>query len=125
MPDQVAPAAHCIRTKSMKIEQRQSICGVPENICGKSAWLKKVGPRIGIWNVFSMKLQQGQIWKAGGDYLRIVDLERLAVKYKLIKDPRTREGTHHHVSKKEFCRLIKHATLIPPEELAAESAISL
>jgi hypothetical protein len=62
-----------------------------------------------------VKLQQGQIWKAGEDYLRIVDLERLEVKYKLIRDLVNREGTHHHVSKKEFCRLIKNATLVPPE----------
>jgi hypothetical protein len=59
-----------------------------------------------------MKLQQGQVWKAGEEYLRIVELHRLEVKYKAIKDLTTREGTHHHVTKKQFCRLIKDATLL-------------
>ena len=60
-----------------------------------------------------LKLEQGQLWKAGEEFLRIVELHRLEVKYKKIKDPSKFEGTHHHVSKKEFCRLIKGATLIP------------
>ncbi len=59
-----------------------------------------------------LKLQQGQVWKAGDEFLRIVDLQRLEVKYKTMKDLATREGTHHHVSKKEFCRLIKGAILL-------------
>lgn len=63
-----------------------------------------------------LKLQQGQVWKAGDDYLRIVDLQRLEVKYKAMKDLSAREGTHHHVTKKDFCRLIKGATLLPPNE---------
>ena len=63
-----------------------------------------------------MKLQQGQVWKAGEQYLRIVELHRLEVKYKAITDFQTREGTHHHVTKKDFCRLIKTATLLPAEK---------
>ena len=59
-----------------------------------------------------MKLQQGQVWKAGDDYLRIVELHRLEVKYKSMKDLGTREGEHHHVTKKQFCRLLKGAVLI-------------
>jgi hypothetical protein len=62
-----------------------------------------------------LKLQQGQIWKGAEEYYRVVDLQRLEVKYKAMKDLSTGEGTHHHVSKKEFCRLIKGATLLPPE----------
>ena len=58
-----------------------------------------------------VKLQQGQIWKAGEEYLRIVHLERLEVKYKAMMDLAAREGTHHHVTKKQFCRLIKDAAL--------------
>jgi hypothetical protein len=58
------------------------------------------------------KLQQGQVWKAGDEFLRIVDLQRLEVKYKTMKDLSAPEGTHHHVTKKEFCRLIKGATLL-------------
>src|SRR5690606_11808684 len=33
-----------------------------------------------------MKLQQGQVWKAGEEFLRIVELHRLAVKYKAMND---------------------------------------
>lgn len=65
-----------------------------------------------------MKLQQGQVWKAGDEYLRIVELHRLEVKYKTIQDLVTREGTHHHVTKKQFCRLIKNATLVEGEKVA-------
>jgi hypothetical protein len=70
-----------------------------------------------------MRLQQGQVWKKGDEYLRIVHLERLEVKYKSMKDLVTREGTHNHVSKKEFCRLIKNASLVPstPEKNQAPS----
>ena len=77
-----------------------------------------------------MKLQQGQVWKAGDEYLRIVELHRLEVKYKSMRDLLTREGEHHHVTKKQFCRLIKNAELIedsavklagsPPEVTGAE-----
>ncbi|MDB6122425.1 MAG: hypothetical protein JWQ71_1418 [Pedosphaera sp.] len=61
-----------------------------------------------------MKLRQGQIWKLDEQYIRIVVLERLAVEYKTTKSLLTREGTHHHATKKEFCSLIKKATLVPP-----------
>ena len=60
-----------------------------------------------------MKLQQNQIWKKGDDYYRIVELERLAVKYKEMQDPELRDGEMHDVTKKEFCRLIKGAELLP------------
>ena len=67
-----------------------------------------------------MRLQQGQVWKRSeNEYLRVVDLQRLEVKYKAMKDLSTREGTHHHVSKKEFCRLIKGAALLTSEEVGA------
>jgi len=65
---------------------------------------------------FQLKLRQGQIWNQGDHYLHIVHLERLEVKYKIYKNLGTREGTHHHVSKKEFCRLLKHATLLTEAE---------
>ncbi len=61
-----------------------------------------------------MKLRQGQVWKRGGEYIRIVHLERLEVEYKSMLDLIGREGTHHHVSKKEFCRLLKDAVLLAP-----------
>jgi hypothetical protein len=66
-----------------------------------------------------MKLQQGQIWNEGTHYLQIVQLERLEVKYKSFKNLASRKGPHHHVSKKDFCRLIKHAILLTPAEVQA------
>jgi hypothetical protein len=63
--------------------------------------------------VMALRLQQGQVWKQGEEFIRIVHLARLEVRYKKVKDLQSGEGTHHHVSKKEFCRLIKSATLLP------------
>ncbi|MBI3417184.1 MAG: hypothetical protein HY043_17985 [Verrucomicrobia bacterium] len=63
-----------------------------------------------------MRLQQGQIWQLTDEYLRIVHLERLEVKYKRVSDLVSKVGTHHHVTKKEFCRLIKNAKLVSPTE---------
>jgi hypothetical protein len=64
----------------------------------------------------SLKLQQGQVWKAGAEYIRIVRLARLEVEYKSLLDLGNPDGTHHRSSKKEFCRLIKGAALIPPHQ---------
>lgn len=59
-----------------------------------------------------MKLQQNQTWQAGDEYLRIVRLDRKEVEFKSLLDPTSRDGTHHQVTKKEFCRMIKTATLL-------------
>ena len=59
-----------------------------------------------------LKLQQGQVWKLGDDFLRITRLERLAVEYKATSSPGVKVGKLHQVTKKEFCRLIKTATLL-------------
>ena len=64
-----------------------------------------------------IRLQQDQVWKRGEEYLRILHLERLEVEYKSVKSLTTREGTRHHVSKKDFCRLIKTAHLMTLEEI--------
>ena len=61
-----------------------------------------------------MTLQQNQLWKLGDDYIRIVNLERLAVDYKTMKDLETKEGAHNRLTKKEFCRMIRKATLMNP-----------
>jgi len=66
-----------------------------------------------------MKLCQGQTWKLGEQYIRIAHLERLAVEYKIISNLLTKEGARHRVTKKEFCRLIKCATLLSHQEVAA------
>jgi hypothetical protein len=63
-----------------------------------------------------MKLRQNQVWKHGSEFLRIVALERLEVQYKAVTNLTTGEGKHHLVTKKEFCRLIKGATLLTPGE---------
>ncbi len=60
-----------------------------------------------------MKLQQGQTWHHGAEYIRLVKLERLQVEYKIMTDLLTKEGIHHHATKKDFCRLIKKAQLLP------------
>ncbi len=68
-----------------------------------------------------MKLQQGQIWKTSPEvhgqagkslYLRIVELERLAVGYKEMTSLLATEGTHKEATKKEFCRMIKRGEKI-------------
>ena len=64
-----------------------------------------------------MKLQQGQVWKLDAQYFRIVLLERLFVEYRVGPNLATRDGTRQRVPKKEFCRLIKPAVLLPPQEV--------
>lgn len=63
----------------------------------------------------ALKLRQAQVWKIGDEYIRIVKLERLMVSYKIAKSLKSGEGQHQQASKKEFCRLIKSATLLAPE----------
>jgi hypothetical protein len=60
-----------------------------------------------------MKLQQGQLWKKNGEFFRIVECERLSIKYKIMENPFAKEGELREVSKKDFCRLIKEAKLLP------------
>ncbi len=64
----------------------------------------------------TMKLRQNQVWHLGGEFVRIVALERLEVSYKAITNLATGEGRHVTATKKEFCRLIKGARLLTPEE---------
>jgi hypothetical protein len=61
-----------------------------------------------------MKLCQGQVWKQGQQYIRIVRLERLEVEYKSMTSLTTKEGALQVTSKKDFCRLLKTAKLLPP-----------
>ena len=63
-----------------------------------------------------MKLCQGQVWKQGKEYIRIVKLERLAVEYKSMLSLTTKEGTLHQTSKKDFCRLLKGAHLLSADK---------
>ncbi len=59
-----------------------------------------------------IQLQQGQLWKQGEKYYRIVVWERLAIQYKETSSPDAAESTIHDVTKKEFCRLLKGAELV-------------
>jgi hypothetical protein len=63
----------------------------------------------------ALKLRQGQVWKHGDEFIRIVQLARLEVGYKVVKNLKTGEGTHRRASKKDFCRLLKSATLLAPK----------
>lgn len=56
-----------------------------------------------------MRLYQNQLWQQGRDLYRIVHLERLSVEYKKLDPNDGAKGSHHKVTKKEFCRLIKGA----------------
>jgi hypothetical protein len=71
----------------------------------------------------TIKLRQGQIWQSGEEFLRIVRLERLEVEYKSTITPTAKKGIHHKVSKKEFCRRLKQATLLPPAESTPAAVI--
>jgi len=65
-----------------------------------------------------MKLCQGQVWKSGKEYIRIVKLERLAVEYKSLSNLGNKEGTLHQTSKKDFCRLLKGAHPLASQKIA-------
>ena len=70
----------------------------------------------------TIKLRQGQIWQQDEEYLRIVRLERLVVEYKFTTALAAKKGKHLQVSKKEFCRLLKKATLLPTAEPSPPAA---
>jgi hypothetical protein len=61
-----------------------------------------------------MRLQQNQVWQSGEQFIRIVRLERKAVQYKVTQESATLAGPHAYATKKDFCRLLKGATLLPP-----------
>ena len=69
----------------------------------------------------ALKLQQGQVWQRGEELIRIVHLERLEVRYKSFVPLHPEEGTHHQVSKKEFCRLLKGCSLLGVKPAAPAS----
>ena len=62
-----------------------------------------------------MKLCQGQVWKLGHEFIRIVRLERLEVQYKSMPDLISKQGSLQVTSKKDFCRLLKGAKLLKPK----------
>lgn len=60
-----------------------------------------------------LKLQQGQVWQQGETYIRITQLARLSVDYKAMTSLTSGTGKTQTATKKEFCRMIKGATLRP------------
>jgi hypothetical protein len=68
----------------------------------------------------ALKLQQGQVWKHGDEFIRIVQLSRLEVAYKIVKNLKTGAGEHRFTSKKDFCRLLKECTLLAPKQPRAQ-----
>ena len=72
-----------------------------------------------------MKLKQGQTWKCGDEFVRIVDLQRLEVGYKTFKSLKTSTGTHRRTSKKDFCRMLKNAKLVTDESTNVSIASAL
>lgn len=68
-----------------------------------------------------MKLQQDQVWQLADVCYRIVHWDRMYIVYKEMKDLATKKGPEKQVSKKEFCRLIKGAILLTPEEVREAS----
>ncbi len=64
-----------------------------------------------------MKLQQNQLWRGDAFAIRITRLERLAVDYFLTRDETPQKYTRHHATKKEFCRLVRSCTLVPPDKI--------
>jgi hypothetical protein len=65
----------------------------------------------------AMKLCQGQVWKQGGQYIRVVRLERLEVEYKSMTSLAAKTGTKIVTSKKDFCRLLKGAHQLQPARI--------
>ena len=68
----------------------------------------------------ALKLRQGQVWKHGDEFIRIVRLERLEVAYKVVKSLEKSAGRHEVTSKKDFCRLLKACTLLDGRPLEAD-----
>jgi len=66
-----------------------------------------------------MQLKQGQIWKQGAEYIHIVKWERLAIEYKATDSPDAMDGALQNLSKKEFCRFLKGASLYEPAKKPA------
>ena len=66
-----------------------------------------------------MRLQQNQTWQQGDQYIRIVHVERKCVAYKQGRDRISPEGAIQGATKKDFCRLLKGATLLPPSRRIA------
>lgn len=64
-----------------------------------------------------MRLLEGQLWKVGESYWRILYRDNRRVVYKVMKDAAKKEGEEVEATKKEFCRQLKHAVLLTPDHV--------
>lgn len=69
-----------------------------------------------------MRIYQDEIYRKGEKYIRIVRLDRYEVEFKTMNGDPKGEGPIGVVTKKEFCRLLKGMTLVPPVKKAAPDA---
>lgn len=66
-----------------------------------------------------MRLYQDEIYQKGGRFIRIVRIDRYEVEFKTMTGAPKGEGEMAVLPKKEFCRLLKGMTLVPPVKKVA------
>lgn len=71
-------------------------------------------------SVSPMRIYQDEIYQKGAKFIRIVKLDRYEVEYKTMDGSPKGEGVVAVAAKKEFCRLLKGMTLVPPVKKVAE-----
>ena len=76
-------------------------------------------PAGGRTSASRMRIYQDEIYQKGARFIRIVKLDRYEVEYKTMDGDPKGEGPVAVASKKEFCRLLKGMTLVPPVKKAA------
>lgn len=105
-----------IKTMPNASETSRMLEGIDRHVIGGFRMLLANG--CDSWEVSgaTMKLEQNQVWQRTDETLRIVQLERLEVQYKLLTTPAPGQRRRYTVTKKEFCRLIKGARLLSVEE---------
>ncbi len=71
-------------------------------------------------SVSPMRIYQDEVYQKGAKFIRIVKLDRYEVEYKTMDGSPKGEGAVVVAGKKEFCRLLKGMTLVPPVKKVAE-----
>jgi len=66
-----------------------------------------------------MRLYQDQLYRKGDRFLRITQLGRYEVEYKLTEGDPKGQGEIAVLPKKPFCRLLKDMVLVAPEQAPA------
>jgi hypothetical protein len=61
-----------------------------------------------------MRLYQDEVYQKGEKWIRIVRLDRYEVEFKTMTGDPKGPGEVTTMVKKEFCRLLKGMTLVPP-----------